>query len=109
MPDTQCYGEPSLSPRVLDGRVCPTYTSTITSRLGLVSAFKSGEFLRRVSARTRGALFRGFAAAEWGSSAPYCWDVVCHGADLPQVFHPDYPQVERWGGGGGGHGVRKCR
>ena len=34
-----------------------------------------------------------WSAAEWGPDSPYCYDVVCHGADLAQVFHPDYPQV----------------
>lgn len=33
-----------------------------------------------------------WSAAEWGPDSPYCWDVVCHGADLAQEFHPDYPQ-----------------
>jgi len=29
----------------------------------------------------------------WGPLAPFCWPLVCHGADLVELFHPNYPQV----------------
>lgn len=35
-----------------------------------------------------------FNPALWGTGWPFrmCWDVVCHGDDLANLFHPYYPQ-----------------
>ncbi len=33
-----------------------------------------------------------FSKTYWGPAYSECYDAICHGADLPQVFHPDYPQ-----------------
>jgi para-nitrobenzyl esterase len=35
-----------------------------------------------------------FNPAVWGPVYPFddCWPIVCHGADLVELFHPNYPQ-----------------
>jgi carboxylesterase type B len=35
-----------------------------------------------------------FNQAVWGTAAPFpfCWPIVCHGAELVELFHPNYPQ-----------------
>lgn len=33
-----------------------------------------------------------FSTKFWGPDYTFCDNYICHGADLPQVFHPDYPQ-----------------
>ena len=32
----------------------------------------------------------------WNSTAPYCWDAVCHGGDLPAWWFPQDPALETW-------------
>lgn len=78
---------PQLSTIATDALfVCPTRNATAS--LASSPGRKSPVFLYSYEH------VESFNQALWGNDYPFtfCWPLVCHGAELVELFHPNYPQ-----------------